>query len=1446
MIKFLRLSCCLATFFLVFNTSIQLEAQSFSASVQPYKSESLAKHFKTYQVFQLDAQALDAYVSSNSETKAQLKIGSHNWHLALTPNHIFSDNYSLQVSTPKGIITTNPKSTIAFKGLERNGGGRVRLTLNGEFLYGFVEEGINRYYIEPLWYFEPSASRDLFVLYLQSSVIPMSLDACGLTEEKMERQHLEDAADKGGQLSEKSGCYELDLAIASDRSMFDKYGSVSDVENHNVGVINDVQVDYYGSFDHNLEFVIVTQFVVSGSDPWTNSTDPDVLLGSFRDWGNNGGFGVNFDNGELWTNRMFSNGVAGVAYLNGICNNAKYHCLRDHTTNAEWLRCMTSHEIGHNFGSGHDSNCPPDFIMCPYVSLANTWSQQSSDAVNAYMQSKINSGCLTACGPYPPLIAGFDWMPDPTCQNQAVNFTDLSSGNITKWAWTFGGGIPPTSNLQNPTVTWNSPGAKNATLTITGQGGSNSLTQTIDIQPLPVSNFNYSVINFNVTFTNTSVNATSYDWDFGDGFHSSEANPIHEYVDVGNYVVVLTATNPCGISTKSMLVITAPVANFVASPTTGCSALVVTMENQSSYNATNFLWTFPGGTPSSSSQANPTVIYSIAGTYSITLKATNTSGSHTFTQTNYITVKAIPTANFTTAINGSTVTCTNKTIGNADSFLWSFGDGNTSSLSNPVHTYAASGTYSLVLTATNMCGSSTKTQSLTLVSTVPPIASFTVNPLDGCVPLSVNFTNNSTGAISYSWVFPGGNPATSTAINPAVVYDTAGIYTVTLTATNINGSSTATSNITVNTVPKPGFTYAVSNDTTVSFANTSTGATSYLWTFGDGDSSLVANPVHNYPALDTILNYTVIMQAINDCGMVRDTQMVEVITNPKANFTAISTTGCAPLTVKFNNTSTPNANIFFWRFPGGIPDTSIVKNPVVIFSTPGTYMVSLIAGNASGSDTLILTNDIHVQTTPTVGFASSANGLNVTFSNASMGATSYTWDFGDGDTSTVANPSHIYAMDGTYPVMLSATNACGTITNMQSVTVTIRPTAGFTSSITSGCAPFMVQFTNTSGSNATSFDWQFPGGNPSSSTLQNPVEVEYTVPGTYTVTLTAYNAAGSSSVTQTGMITVNGAPATGFFFNAIGSTVNFINTSSNATTYNWNFGDGSNGTAENPSHTYLNDGAYTVTLLASNNCGATVLEQTILVSTPPTAAFATTDFTGCAPFSVQFTNQSSSNANSFLWDFPGGNPPGSSDVNPLVVWNTAGDYAVSLTAFNPAGSSSSTNTITVNSAPISGFTFQIIGLNAVFNNTTVNGTTYSWIFGDGGSSTEQNPTHLYANPGIYKVFLIVANDCGTTVIEQTLIIISSGTGEEGWIEGFGLFPNPNTGSFTVEMNGLPQEEVAFLLFNLLGQQIWRETMDFRTGSLLHIFDYGNLPAGIYTLRIQAAGQAMFVKIKVNR
>ena len=78
-----------------------------------------------------------------------------------------------------------------------------------------------------------------------------------------------------------------------------------------------------------MAFNIVTQFVVTGTDPWTNSTDPGTLLGSFRTWGNAGNFGVSFDVGELWTNRDFDANVIGIAYLNGVCNTNKYHCLQD-------------------------------------------------------------------------------------------------------------------------------------------------------------------------------------------------------------------------------------------------------------------------------------------------------------------------------------------------------------------------------------------------------------------------------------------------------------------------------------------------------------------------------------------------------------------------------------------------------------------------------------------------------------------------------------------------------------------------------------------------------------------------------------------------------------------------------------------------------------------------------------------------------------------------------------------------------------------------------------------------------------------------------------------------------------------------------------------------------------------------------------------------------------
>jgi len=311
----------------------------------------------------------------------------------------------------------------------------------------------------------------------------------------------------------------------------------------------------------------------------------------------------------------------------------------------------------------------------------------------------------------------------------------------------------------------------------------------------------------------------------------------------------------------------------------------------------------------------------------------------------------------------------------------------------------------------------------------------------------------------------------------------------------------------------------------------------------------------------------------------------------------------------------------------------------------------------------------------------------------------------------------------------------------------------------------------------------------------------------------------------------------------------FNNISLNGTSYSWNFGDGSvPGTEANPSHTYSQPGTYVVLLSVTNACGTVTTTQNVaVVGAPPAPAISANNTVGCLPFSVQFTDQSTGDPTAWSWTFQGGTPAISTEENPLVSYNAPGTYDVVLQATNIFGTATQTfpGYITVQPPPTASFTFAANQLVVSFTSVAQNATTYSWTFGDGGSSTEQNPIHTYANPGTYSVFLIVSNNCGTFVIEQ-IVVITSGTGEASWIEGFRLFPNPNTGSFTIEMNGLPQDEVAFVLFDMLGQHIRRETMDFGTGSMLRNFDFGDLAAGVYTLRIQAAGKAMFVKVTVGR
>jgi len=315
------------------------------------------------------------------------------------------------------------------------------------------------------------------------------------------------------------------------------------------------------------------------------------------------------------------------------------------------------------------------------------------------------------------------------------------------------------------------------------------------------------------------------------------------------------------------------------------------------------------------------------------------------------------------------------------------------------------------------------------------VASFISSSTSVCKGNSVQYTNSSTNATSYSWTFSGGTPSTSTQTNPLVVYSNSGTYSVSLVASGPGGNNTLTMTnyITVNLPATAAFsvsdTLVYLPSPSVTFTNTSTDATSYNWNFGDGATSSSQNPNHTYSAAG---DYTVTLIAYNSqCGNDTIIKIIHILNPaPIASFSASSITVCEGSSVQFTSTST-NATNYNWTFTGGSPATSTLANPLVTYANNGTYTVNLIASGPGGIDTMNIQNYITVNTSPVAVFSATdimvyIPGGNAVFANSSTDATSYVWNFGDGQTSTDFQPWHTYASQGDYTVTLVAHNAlCG-------------------------------------------------------------------------------------------------------------------------------------------------------------------------------------------------------------------------------------------------------------------------------------------------------------------------------------------------------------------------------------------------------------------------------------
>jgi PKD repeat protein len=475
--------------------------------------------------------------------------------------------------------------------------------------------------------------------------------------------------------------------------------------------------------------------------------------------------------------------------------------------------------------------------------------------------------------------------------------------------------------------------------------------------------------------------------------------------------------------------------------------------------------------------------------------------------------------------------------------------------------------------------------------------------------------------------------------------------------------------------------------------------------------------------------------------------------------------------------------------------------------------------------------------TANADFEATLTGQTATFQNQSLGATSYFWDFGDGNFSNLPNPQHIYSSEDTFTVRLYAISACDTSISTLTLSTLLPPIANFEV----GNAPFFcttadVLFDNQSLATAATYVWSFPGGSPATSTSASP-SVQYATSGTYTATLIAQNAAGADTLVQTFSVTVTALPTADFSYTLqANGTVDFSNFSQNSTQFLWNFGDGSAlSSTTNPNYMFPQDGTYNVSLTAWNACDTVTFIQEVPVYFEPEAGFSVPNsLAGCDAVTVTMSNTSSVNAITFLWSFPGGSPATSTMSSPIVTYLTSGTYTAFLTVSNSVGSSSTVQTFEVEifDLPTASFTTQLLPYGVVeVTNSSLGGDAYTWNFGDGSPFvTAFDTTHQYTQNGAYVITLVASNPCGVAVFQQD-VAVTVGTTDLEASAAVRLFPNPTSDLLYLDATQCTTLPLDFQLLDVTGRVVLAAPNGRDTWGVFHI---GHLPAGLYLAQIRFA------------
>ncbi len=978
----------------------------------------------------------------------------------------------------------------------------------------------------------------------------------------------------------------------------------------------------------------------------------------------------------------------------------------------------------------------------------------------------------------PGVFANFNILGNIVCDMPAVvtlSSTSSGPGNLN-YQWDFGDGSP-FQNTTNTIHTYNNVGVYTATLLVTSSLGcsqSKSFTFLVDSFKA-VNNIPTQVCagTQNRFFCTTTPRPRNVRWNFGDGTSSISFNPNKTYANAGTYQVTMwnQLSTGCEDSViKTITVVPKPAITFSANATESCKAPFTVNFTNTTAGVTVLGWNFGDGT--SSTQPNPSHTYTQFGSYNVTLKVQNTNGCiDSLTQAAYIKISKLGLR--LTNIPGEGCKPYNfsplLTVAYPDpisSYFWDMGNGMTYNIVNPTTTYPNVGNFTITVRVTSQAGCTDTAvfANAVNVGTPPTNLNFTASPNPVCGSQKVRFIGTGRNYTKMTWDF--GDNTVGIDSNILHQYRDTGLYTVKMIVSN-NGCKDSIVRPAYLRVSGPiskfTFTTNCANRKQLTFTNQSILADSCRWFFGDGTNTNVVNPVHLFPAPG---NYD--MQLVCYYGPTCTDTLFRPITiaSPQIDFSATPREICKGDrdTIYFTATGNiPNYNSVTWDYGNGSTGNTIPLAKA-LFPSAGLFTINLYATDISGCvDTVTKTNYIKVNG-PSPDFNPSSNIFcskqALTFNDLTTTYNGYpivqwTWDWGDSTSQTFTAPPfrHIYQIDSIYDVRLIVKDAYGCVDSVLKESIVL--TEAFNVRIfvpdTASCPLSNIQFAPVSQGNISTYYWDFGDGTiiPNNN---SPMHA-YADTGIYNVKVLASAANGcKDSAIQT--MVVRRPRASFLLSDSLSSCqpvqINFSDRSYFTRFYFWDFDDGITSITPNPIHNFTAVGTYNVKLRVISPGGCVDSAIRVVKIFPQTGSFSYSPIVGCQAINVQFDGNFQTPAR-FRWDFGDGASSVTTDSFVSHNYTLVGSYLPKLVIEDLTGclvNLIGPDTIRVekvipkfNGAPLF---FCDSGTVRFIDSSTIvaNVINYKWYFGDGDSSVATSPSHLYANPGIYNVSLLLTTPNG--------------------------------------------------------------------------------------------------------